>query len=263
MNAFTTIDFAIEGPVARIALNRPDAANGLNLPMANELLTASIACRGDPAVRVVLLTGSGRFFCAGGDLKSFVENSATLYAYVKELTTQLHAAVINFARMHAPLLVAVNGAAAGAGLSLAAAGDLVLAARSARFSMAYTAAGLVPDGSSTWTLPRLIGLRRTQELMLTNRRLSAEEAQEWGLVTRVVEDAGLAGEAETLACQLAAGPTLAFGAVKKLLAMSCESPLETQLEQESQAIAEAAIRPDGREGVAAFFAKRSANFTGS
>ena len=262
MNSFTTIEFAVDGHVAHIALNRPDAANGLSMEMARELLAASLVCRGDAAVRAVLLTGRGRFFCAGGDLKGFVEHAETLYAFVKELTTHLHAAIANFARMRAPLLIAVNGAAAGAGFSLAAAGDLVLAARSAKFSMAYTAAGLVPDGSSSWYLPRVIGLRRTQELMLSNRRLSAEEALDWGIVTRVVDDAELAEEAARLARQLADGPTQAFGAVKKLLALSSESSLEAQLEHESQAIAEAAITADGREGVAAFFAKRPARFTG-
>ena len=263
MTDFTTIEFTVEGPLARITLDRPDAANGLSMDMARELLSASISCRGNPGLRAVLLTGKGRFFCAGGDLKGFVDNAPTLYAFVKELTTLLHAAIANFAQMPAPLVVAVNGAAAGAGFSLAASGDLVLAARSAKFSMAYTAAGLVPDGSSTWYLPRIVGLRRTQELMLTNRRLSAEEAMDWGIVTRVVEDAELGEESLRLARQIAEGPTVAFGKVKRLLADSIGNSLEAQLEAESQAIAEAATTADGREGVAAFFAKRQPVYSGS
>jgi 2-(1,2-epoxy-1,2-dihydrophenyl)acetyl-CoA isomerase len=159
--------------------------------------------------------------------------------------------------------VAVNGAAAGAGFSMAASGDLVLAARSAKFSMAYTAAGLVPDGSASWYLPRIVGVRRAQELMLTNRRLSAEEAMDWGIVTRVVDDESLADEAAALATQIAAGPTIAYGSVKRLLAASLQNPLEAQLELESQAISEAAVTQDGREGVAAFFAKRAATFGGA
>jgi 2-(1,2-epoxy-1,2-dihydrophenyl)acetyl-CoA isomerase len=262
MGNYSTIDFTRDGAVARITLNRPDAANGLSLQMARELLEASIACRGDACVRAVLLTGNGRFFCAGGDLKGFVEHGEALYAFVKELTTLLHAALANFARMRAPLLVAVNGAAAGAGFSIAACGDLVLAAQSAKFSMAYTAAGLVPDGSSTWFLPRIIGLRRTQELMFTNRRLSAAEALDWGIVTRVVEDAALGAATDALLAELAAGPTTAFGAVKRLLLASSDSALESQMEAESQAIAEVAVGADGREGVAAFFARRSAQFRG-
>lgn len=263
MAGFQTLEFTRDGAVARIALNRPDAANGLSMEMARELLAASLECRGDAGIRAVLLTGNGRFFCAGGDLKGFVDNAEALYAFVKELTTHLHAALANFAHMRAPLVVAVNGTAAGAGFSLAAAGDLVLAARSAKFTMAYTAAGLVPDGSSSWYLPRIVGIRRAQELMLTNRRLSADEALDWGIVTRVVDDESLATEAAALAGQLAAGPTGAFGAVKKLLALSSESSLEAQLEHESQAIAEQAVTADGREGVAAFFAKRAPVFGGN
>jgi 2-(1,2-epoxy-1,2-dihydrophenyl)acetyl-CoA isomerase len=262
MSSFSTLEFVRDGAVARISLDRPDAANGLSMEMAKELLEVSIACRSDAGIRAVILTGRGRFFCAGGDLKGFVDNADKLYPFVKELTTHLHSAIVNFARMRAPLIVAVNGAAAGAGFSLAAAGDLVLAARSAKFSMAYTGAGLVPDGSSSWYLPRIVGIRRTQELMLTNRRLSSDEALDWGIVTRVVEDADLAAEADKLALQIASGPTVAFGAVKKLLALSFESSLEAQLEHESQAISEAAITADGREGVAAFFAKRPADYRG-
>ena len=195
MATFSTLDFGIDGGIARITLNRPDAANGISMQLAQELLQASLACRCSPQVRAVLLTGKGRMFCAGGDLNSFVENAANLEGFIKELTTYLHAAIANFAHMRAPLIIAVNGAAAGAGFSLAACGDLVLAARSAKFSMAYTGAGLVPDGSGSYFLPRIVGLRRAQELILTNRRLSADEALEWGLLTRVVDDAELATEA--------------------------------------------------------------------
>ena len=141
--------------------------------------------------------------------------------------------------------------------------DLVLAARSAKFSMAYTGAGLVPDGSASYFLPRIIGLRRAQELILTNRRLGAEEALEWGLLTRVVDDAELAAEAEKLAAQIATGPTGAYGAVKKLLASTFDSTLETQMELEGAAIAAAAISRDGREGVAAFLGKRKPSWTGN
>lgn len=263
MSNQSSIEFARDGSLARVTLNRPDAANGIDMALARELLTASIACRSDPAVRAVLLTANGRMFCAGGDLKGFAEHGDTIYAYLKELAGHLHAAMANFARMRAPLVVAVQGAAAGAGLSLAVAGDLVLAARSAKFTMAYTAAGLVPDGGASYLLPRLIGLRRTQELVLTNRRLGAEEAQEWGLVTRVVEDAELAAEAENLARQIAEGPTAAYGAVKRLLLESYGASLETQMELEASAIAEAGNGPDGREGVAAFIDKRAARFRGA
>jgi 2-(1,2-epoxy-1,2-dihydrophenyl)acetyl-CoA isomerase len=262
MASCSTLEFGIDAGIARITLDRPEAANGLNMQMAQELLQASLACRCTPSVRAVVLTGKGRMFCAGGDLKSFVENDARLEIFVKELTTHLHAAIVNFAHMRAPLIVAVNGVAAGAGFSLAACGDLVLAARSAKFAMAYTAAGLVPDGSSSYFLPRIMGLRRTQELMLSNRRLGAEEALQWGLLTRVVDDAELQAETDRLAAQIAAGPTGSFGAVKKLLACTFDSTLETQMELEGSAIAAAAITRDGREGVAAFLGKRAPVFSG-
>jgi 2-(1,2-epoxy-1,2-dihydrophenyl)acetyl-CoA isomerase len=165
--------------------------------------------------------------------------------------------------MDAPLVVAVNGTAAGAGFSVAISGDLVLAAESAKFAMAYTAAGLSPDGSSSFFLPRLVGMRRAQELMLTNRRLSAAEALDWGLVSQVVPDAELADTAFALAKQLAAGPTRALGMVKKLLATSFQESLETQMELEARGIAEMAGTADGREGIDAFLSKRAPGFRGA
>jgi 2-(1,2-epoxy-1,2-dihydrophenyl)acetyl-CoA isomerase len=147
-------------------------------------------------------------------------------------------------------------------MSLAVSGEFALAAESAKLTMAYTGAGLSPDGSSTFFLPRLIGLRRTQELMITNRRLSAAEALEWGLLTKVVADDGLLEEAQALASQLAQGPTRAYGQVKQLLATSSSETLETQLELESRGIAAMAGSPDGREGIQAFVEKRAPKFSG-
>ncbi len=259
---YRNIRFALADGVATITLDRPDAANAIDLALGRELMHAAIRCAEDPAVRAVLLTGTGKMFCAGGDLKSFAAEGDALPELLKELTTHLHAATSRFARMDAPLIVAVNGTAAGAGFSLAVSGDLVLMAESAKLAMAYTAAGLSPDGSSTWFLPRLIGMRRTQELMLTNRRLSAAEALEWGLVNQVVPDGELAAKASALALQLAAGPTRAFGTVKGLLATSFSESLETQMELESRGIAGMARGADGREGIEAFLAKRQPKFTG-
>jgi 2-(1,2-epoxy-1,2-dihydrophenyl)acetyl-CoA isomerase len=252
----------ISDGVAAITLDRPDAANAIDLPLARELMQVAIRCDEDLAVRAVMLTGAGKMFCPGGDLKSFASAGAGLPALLKEITTYLHAATSRFARMTAPLVVAVNGTAAGAGFSLAISGDLVLMAESAKLAMAYTAAGLSPDGSSTWFLPRLIGLRRAQELMLTNRRLSAAESLAWGLVNQVVPDAELASTALALAKQLAAGPTRAFGEVKKLLASTFSESLETQMELEARGIAALAGGADGREGIEAFVAKRAPKFSG-
>ncbi len=259
---YETLLFEVSGGLAKITLNRPGAANSLNGAMAHDLMMAAIRCDEDPDIRAVLLTGTGKMFCAGGDLKTFHTFGEDTGARLKEITLYLHGATSRFSRMNPPMVVAVNGIAAGAGMSIAISGDLVLAARSAMFTSAYTAAGLSPDGSSTYFMPRLIGLRRAQELMLTNRRLSAEEALEWGLINRVVDDEDLAGEAETLARGLAAGATGAYGAVKKMLTETFTNPLETQMEIEARMISERATSPDGREGIDAFVNKRQPEFIG-
>ncbi len=249
--------------VARITINRPDEANAIDGPMMKTLFEIAIECDQDPEVRAILLTGTGDFFCSGGDLKYFNKNSARVGHLLKEATTYLHTSQARFARMDAPLVIAINGIAAGGGASLAFSGDIVLAAQSASFTMAYTAAGLSPDGGSTHYLPRLIGLRRTQELFLTNRRFSAEEACEWGLVTKVLPDAELMDEAEALVQRLAKGPSQAFGTVKRLLAGTFETSMETQLEMETRYIATNMASHDGLEGIAAFVEKRPPKFTGN
>jgi len=248
--------------VAWITLNRPKAGNALNIELAEALEAAARRCDEDASIRAVVLTGTGPMFCAGGDLRSFAAAGSDVGPLLKRLTDALHAAIARFARMQAPVIAAVNGAAAGAGMSLACATDLAIAAESARFTMAYTAAGLSPDGSSTYFLPRLIGVRRTKELMLTNRRLSADEAHAWGLVTQVVPDADLHDAAEKLASSLATGPTPAFGTVKRLLMSSPFQDLEPQLGAEAEGIIAMASTIDGQEGIAAFLEKRRPTFQG-
>lgn len=259
---YTTLLFEVRDNVAHITLNRPEAANSLNAELAQDFMHAVLRCDEDPEVRAVVLTGAGRMFCAGGDLKSFAAQGEHLPYHLKEVTTYFHAAISRMARMDPPVVAAVNGVAAGAGMSLACAGDIVLAGESARFTMAYTRAGLTPDGSSTYFLPRIVGLKRALELTLTNRTLSAEEAREWGIVTRVVPDAALLDEAGALAAQLAAGATKALGAAKRLLHSGWAETLETQMEHESQTIARMARTADGREGIDAFLSKRTPAFKG-
>jgi 2-(1,2-epoxy-1,2-dihydrophenyl)acetyl-CoA isomerase len=259
---FETLKLKIEEGIAHLTLNRPDAANALNLPMAKEFLDAALHCTMHEGVRAVLVDAAGKLFCAGGDVKSFATQGDALPAGMKELTTYLHAGISTFARARQPVIMAVQGAAAGAGLSLAASGDLVLAAESAKFTMAYTGIGVSPDGSSSYFLPRLIGMRRTQELMITNRRLSAAEALEWGLVTQVLPDADLAASALALAQQLASGPTKAYGSVKRLLNETFTSTLETQMELEARCFVENTQGHDGREGIQAFVEKRKPSFEG-
>ena len=260
---FENLTLEVKDGLARLTLNRPKAANSFNLDLTREFLEAATICADDSAIRVVLLTGAGRFFSAGGDLKNFAAAEDQIPKLVAETAGALHAAISKFARMNAPIVAAVNGPAAGAGMSLVCMTDIALAAESAIFTMAYTAAGLAPDGSSTYFLPRVVGIRRARELMLTNRRLSAAEAHAWGIVERVVPDDDLIAEAEKLARALASGPTLAFGAVKKLLLASQNAQLEDQLDAETSAIVSMTRTSDGREGVAAFREKRKPSFKGA
>jgi len=255
-----TVQMEVIDGVAHLTLNRPKTGNALDVDTAKLLLAAADRCDEDLAVRAAIITGSGPMFCAGGDLKSFAAAGDRLPALLTELTGALHAAVSRLARMRPPVIAAVNGAAAGAGMSLACSADLIVAAESAHFTMAYTAVGLTPDGSSTYFLPRLIGLQRAKELMLTNRRLSATEALAWGLVNQVVPDAELADTAKRLAHRLAEGPTLALGTVKRLLLSSATQDLASQLAAETRAIVSIAETRDSREGISAFVERRTATF---
>jgi 2-(1,2-epoxy-1,2-dihydrophenyl)acetyl-CoA isomerase len=248
--------------VVRLTLNRPGAGNALTLPMARSLMEAVIACDEDPEVRCILLTGAGRLFCAGGDVAAFAEAGVRLPAFLKEITAYVHAAVVRLARTPKPVVVAVNGPVAGGGVGLALIGDIVLAAASSHFTLAYTGIGLSPDAGAAWLLPRLIGLRRAQELCLLNPRVDASEAARIGLVTRVVEDADLKSEAEALAATLAGGATAALGATRRLLLDASVLSLETHLDAEARSIAALSRTPDGREGVAAFLERRKPSFTG-
>jgi 2-(1,2-epoxy-1,2-dihydrophenyl)acetyl-CoA isomerase len=256
------IHFEVDGAIARITLDRPEVGNALDIPMARELLDCATRCESDPAIRCAVITGRGKLFCAGGDVLEFSRAGDRLPEFLAEITAPLHAALSILARMNKPLVTAINGAAAGAGIGLAIIGDVVLAEPTAMFTLAYTGIGMTPDGGSTWLLTRLVGLRRAQELCLTNRRLTAAEAAGMGLITRAVEVGTLAAEANAVAVQLASGATLALGATRRLLADSYTSTFETQMEQESRTIAAQASVPDGREGIAAFVAKRKPHFTG-
>lgn len=260
MSNFEHIIFEKQGAIARLALNRPDAANGLDSLMASELKQAAQLCSGDPELKAVVLSASGRFFCAGGDIKEMMSHGDEVGAAVKSLADDLHSAISTLSRMQAALIVAVNGVAAGAGFSLALIGDIVLAAESSSFTMAYTRAGLCPDGSSSYFLPRLVGLRKAQELMLTNRTLGAQEACALGMVTRVVADDDLAAQAEQVASDLANSARLSTAYVKKLLLASPGNDLEAQMELEGQLVSRCAASPDGREGIQAFVDKRQPEF---
>jgi len=253
---YTTIDLKIKDSIATITFNRPEANNSINLELARDLMYATMQCSEDTTVRAVILTGAGKIFCPGGDVKSFAAQGKNLPYYLRDVTTYLHAGVSRLARLDAPVIAAVNGVAAGAGMGFVCASDIALAADSARFTMAYTKIGLAPDGGSTYYLTRLVGFRKALELTLTNSQLSAKEAMEMGIVNKVVPDSNLKAQVETLANQIASGATRAYGASKRLMHSAWTETLETQMELESQALCSMAHTADAQEAIAAFIEKR-------
>ena len=208
---YSVITFEIDDGVGLIRLNRPNDGNALIPEMALELLDAANRCDEDPEVRAVVLTGNGKMFCAGGDLKAFAAQGEKVSRYIKEITHTFHAAISRFNWMDPPVVGAINGTAAGGGFSLALTTDIAIAAESAKFTMAYTKGGLTPDGSSSYFLARMVGLRRAKEMALLNPILSARQAMDWGLVNQVVADDQLLTTALEIAHQLAKGPTRSFG----------------------------------------------------
>jgi 2-(1,2-epoxy-1,2-dihydrophenyl)acetyl-CoA isomerase len=261
MKALSEIKFSIEGGLAVITLASQGSSNAIGGKMAHELLNVAIECDEHPDVRAVLLKAEGKSFSGGGDLKSFLQIEDKP-RHIKEITADFHAAISKLMRMQAPLVVAVQGAAVGAGLSLAALGDIVIAGRSASFMSGYSGIGLVPDGAGSYTLPRLIGMRRFQEIYLLNKVISAEEAASIGLITSVVDDAMLQDEALKLAQRLAAGPTKAYGAMRRLALNSFSTTLETQMELESRAISSMCRTADVQEGMTAMVERRRPTFKG-
>lgn len=255
-----TVKFELKGGVAWVTLNRPEAGNALNMQAGRDLLDAARRCRGEHGVRAVVITGAGKAFSFGGDLAAMAMNEGhARERYLEELTTHLHAAIEAFTRLDAPVIVAVNGTAAGGAMGLVAMADLAIAAEGARFTLAYAGVGLTPDCGTSHFLPRLVGQRRALELALANRVLSAAEALDWGLVNRVVPDAELRAQAESLATSLAAGPPGALGQAKRLL--RADASLQEQLEDESRTIAAQSRTAEGEEGIGAFLAKRKPVFT--
>ena len=258
---FETLALEHGDDLAIITLRRPERSNALGAQSGRDLRAVASICATDSGVRAVLLRSEGRNFCVGGDLAEFAASS-DLGSAVRAMTVDFHAAIASFARMRAPLVMAVQGAAAGAGLSLVGIADLTVAGRSASFTAAYTGVGFSADGGMTWTLPRLIGLRRYQELVFTNRTVKADEAQTLGLVTEVVDDEQLATRSEALARQLAQGPTSAYGAVRRLVLESSQRALEPQLDQESLEISALAAGADAQAAIQAALQRQRPRFTG-
>ena len=254
------LDIQRRGAITWLTLNRPDDANSIDSSLAKALLHAADAFADDNSARALVITGAGRMFCAGGDIKVFLaENNAG--AAIDAITTPLHAALRCLMSLDKPLLTLVNGPAAGAGLGLAMVGDLVIAARSAHFTCAYTAIGLTPDAGTSWFLPRLVGLRRATDLMLTNRRVAAEEAERIGLVTNVVDDADLADTGTKIAERLAGGAIGAMGRSRRLMSEGLTREFSEQLQAEARSIAQGAAGAEGSGGIAAFIERRERSST--
>jgi 2-(1,2-epoxy-1,2-dihydrophenyl)acetyl-CoA isomerase len=252
------VEVSRDGAVQMIALNRPDVLNAFNDAMHKALAAALKEAR-SPEVRAVVITGAGRGFCVGQDLTEFREAPGDIG---ERLRGRYHPNILAIRALEKPVIAAVNGAAAGAGLSLACACDLRIAADSATFVPAFINIGLVPDSGGTFFVRRLLGYARAFEWLTTGRRLSAAEAQAWGLVSEVVPADGLAARAAELAGELAAMPTAAIGMTKRLLDHSETATLEEQLEREAQLQSAATRSEDFREGVAAFLEKRPPRFAG-
>jgi 2-(1,2-epoxy-1,2-dihydrophenyl)acetyl-CoA isomerase len=254
---------SLDAGVLSITLNRPDKLNAFN-PEMHQLLKAALErARDEAAVRAVLLTGAGKGFCAGQDLSERnvaagaapIDLSVTIGSYYNPLVRRMR-------ELPKPIVCAVNGVAAGAGANIALACDLVIAARSASFLQAFSRIGLIPDSGGTFFLPRLAGTARAMGLALLADKLSAEDAERWGLIWKAVDDAQLVAESLSLAKTLAAGPTKAYGLIKKALYASASNTLDAQLDLERDLQREAGVSEDYREGVAAFMQKRKPVFKG-
>ncbi len=261
--SYETLLYEVKDGIATITINRPDSFNALNTQMAEDLNNVIIDCEIDDAVRAVVITGQGKVFCSGGDVKSMHESlEGDTQRFFKHLVLPFHAFVSGVARLEKPVLGAINGVAAGAGFSMVMCCDMAIASDQARFTVAYTRIGVVPDGGSTYFLSRLLGARRALELIYTNRFLNAEEALQLGIVSRVVPEAEFPAAVAALARELADGPTVALGKAKRLVYMGLEESLETQLETERALISSITKTEDAIEGVKAFVEKRQPKFKG-
>src|SRR3954462_14196745 len=257
--AYETIDFKADGRVARVTLNRPERLHSFTVPMHEELRDALANLRD---ARVVVLTGAGRGFCAGQDLNDravapgqAVDLGETVEGYWNPLIRTL-------ASMPQPVIGRVNGVAAGAGANVALACDIVVAAKSARFIQSFSAIGLIPDSGGTWALPRLVGQARALGLALTGDPLPAEQAAEWGMIWKAVDDEALDDEVDAIADKLVSLPPLGLAAIKDMIRSSWQYSLDEELDRQAGAMRRLGFTADYREGVAAFLEKRPAKFTG-
>jgi 2-(1,2-epoxy-1,2-dihydrophenyl)acetyl-CoA isomerase len=261
--SYQTILCELSDSVLKVTLNRPDKLNALTDVMLQELHAAFAKAAGDKATRCVLLTGAGKGFCPGQDLANVQEMSrGAKPAYGEHIRSNYNPLILAMARLTKPIVAAINGVAAGAGMSLAMACDVRIASEKASFLQAFVNIGLVPDSGSTWFLPRLVGRQRALELMLSGRKLSAAEALEWGLVNQVVSPEQLMEEATKIAARYAAAPTYAIGQIKRNVEFAESHSLEETLALEAKSQAECGLSADHQEGIQAFLEKRTPVYKG-
>ncbi len=260
------LDVSHDNGIATLVMNRPESRNALSMEMRAQLASVLHDIERDSSVRCVVLKGAGEHFMAGGDVKGMAESikksSEEIHKEFLLRIHDLHPIMFAMRRMPKPIIASCRGAAAGAGVSIALACDLIIAAEDAFFTLAYCRIGTSPDGSSSFHLPRAVGIKKAMEIALLGDRFDARAAQAMGMINFVVPEAELDQETDKLATRLASGPTHVYGNTKALLYRSLESEFESQLQAEAEYFADCAARRDFKEGVSAFVEKREANFSG-
>jgi 2-(1,2-epoxy-1,2-dihydrophenyl)acetyl-CoA isomerase len=249
-----------DGRIVEVALNRPEAMNALNMDLLKELTACFTGLGAEKEVRGIVLTGTGKAFCAGGDLKGVMQTAVDAGTRLYELASQFHLAVMEIRRVKKPVVAAINGSAFGGGFSLALACDFRVLETSAVIKMGYCARGLCPDGGLTFHLPKMIGHSRALEMAAFDDPITNDQALDWGLVTKVVEDGQSFGEALGLLRRISEISLHSFGRSKMLINNSFHATLESQLEMERLGLRDCADHPDGKEGMLAFLEKRKPNF---
>lgn len=262
MADYETLLLSIDNGLAILTLNRPETLNALNSQLKKDLLQALRQVgKKDNGIRCLLITGAGRAFCSGADLAESMESNSCPDAGA-DLMETYHPIMLELAELKIPVVSAVNGVAAGAGMSIAIGADIVIAADTAYFLQTFINIGLVPDAGSTFMLPRLIGQARARAMMMLGEKIPAPQAEEWGMIYKTVPENELMATAKQLAEKLANGPTQALSSIRKLLVASDNNSFSEQLHAEAMAQRTASRSDDCLEGISAFLQKRSANFTG-